>query len=212
MNSDEILKMVDAFYSNAFSNLIIFTGAVIGIVGGLIPFIMQQIQFRYFRDEKENITSHIENTINEKVKEISAEMSKKFQEEKDKLEKQFEEKFDEEIMHVRAGIFFIQGVNAINQKEYEQAANSFAIASHNAILGKDERNGQTALSNLIDICLPNLYDSNFTDTDDLNNSIKDLLEMLNKKNENKRFSNAINAIEKGVAAARKRELSSVPVI
>ena len=52
MDPTKILEMVNAFYSNAFSQLITITIWIVGgagVIGIFLPFVMQQIQIRYFR-------------------------------------------------------------------------------------------------------------------------------------------------------------------
>ena len=55
MDSLSVVESVNSFYSNAFSQLMTLTIAILAIIGVLMPLILQHIQSRSFRIEQKSL-------------------------------------------------------------------------------------------------------------------------------------------------------------
>jgi len=207
MDPNQVLEAVNAFYSDAFSNLITLTVAVMGLGGVVIPIVVYLIQFSYFRVEQDRIKSQIEDTIKKETEEMRLELLAKNQEDMLNLEKKLYDeltsKLDQKMTAINGGVYHVQGVISLNEKSYGQATVDFVTAATLSIKGKDEMNGRKELNILIEQCLPNLYNSDFDDFD-LDKPISSLMAALQTNNENRRFSEEIRAIKSLVKKTREK--------
>lgn len=204
-----ILEQVNAFYSNAFSHLLTTTLIILGFGSVVLPLVFQSLQFRSFREERENLKSQINHEIK---KELDSEIKNLFQIERENIQKQLEEELlriknqqEEQALGIKGGTFFLQANSLIDKKQYFDAAENYVFASKLLIQGKDEMNGQRTLKILTDDCMPKLTKNDFEDNPDFNKTVDDLLKTLSDLNENGRYSDSMRDITIGRTKAMIKE-------
>jgi hypothetical protein len=143
--------------------------------------------------------------------EFTETMQRLFEVEKKKIDDSIEENrkrleslIQENISAAKSGVFFLQAVGLLKEKNFPEAARDFAYAADLAFSGHDHLNGQRAMSSLIEQCLPQLNKSNFDTFADLDRNIDTLLTYLESHNEHGRFIDAISSIKQGRTNAKNK--------
>jgi hypothetical protein len=77
MDPNQILEQVNAFYSTAFSQLVTITLIILGFGGVVLPLILQNMQIRSFRVERDNLKVQIKTEIEKEIKYKLEQESKK---------------------------------------------------------------------------------------------------------------------------------------
>src|ERR1700690_2519678 len=164
----QILQAVNSYYETAFSHLLTITLAVLGFTGVILPAVFGFFQYRLFKTERSSLESQITTQIDTVKEDLKAELEQKFESEKKQLQECFKAEIDsvntkmnEEVSVAKAGTFLLQGGRNLSSKQFAQAACDYAFATQYFLLGKDEQNGQRALSALIDLCIPQLNITSF---------------------------------------------------
>jgi hypothetical protein len=98
----------------------------------------------------------------------------------------------------------LQGAQSLESKTYMLAILDYCDAASSLIKGEDEANGQKALNQLIDECLPNIRKTDFNGTIAFESSLNDLIVFLKSQNDNGRYSNYIEKIERGIKKAKMK--------
>lgn len=206
----EILSAVNGFYENAFEQLLQYTLAIIAFAGVVIPFIVGLIQWRSLKSEKENLEKLIASELlSEKSRirdELLDELKKLVESEEGKLSSRMEEKFsslDRRLEVARAGTFHIQGNSSLKASFFSAACLDFCYATEGYIKGNDENNAQRTLKLLIGSGLPKTTGSAYEQVN-LGNKIDKLIEFLESKNINGRYTDSIENIKSESKKAKER--------
>jgi hypothetical protein len=213
MDPLQVLEKVNSFYSNAFSQLLTLTIAVLAVAGVILPIVVQIIQTRTFRTEQKSLQTQISTELGAVRSELLAVIEGKFETEKGSFKKLLDEhkatidaKLNEQVLVAKGGTFFVQGKLLLNQNDYDAAAADYVTAARFLLEGQDDMNGQRALNILERNCLPQLNRESFEKDDlELDELFQGLLEILEEKNMNSRFSDTIGSIRSGLSKAKKRE-------
>lgn len=218
-----ILEKVNSFYSGAFTQLITITIAFLAIAGVILPIIFQIVQVRVAKSEQRTLQGQIEKDISLAKQELKVEIEERFKAVQDEMKKTLAAEVAivnaklEERSHVARGVsLFIQGTHQAEQKRWGAAVRDLTAAAELCFRGNDETNGQRALT-MVEQFLSNLNSKSFETVSDLDRNIDDLLEILKEKNQNGRFSDAIDRIgasrtkaKKGISSEAKTPAESAP--
>ena len=63
MDTLQLLDKVHSFYSDSFTQLITLTISILVIIGVIMPFVIQSIQVRSFKNEKKSLESLLKEEI-----------------------------------------------------------------------------------------------------------------------------------------------------
>ena len=177
------------------------TIAFLGFAGILLPIIMQIIQSRSFRHEEKSFQGLISQELLKTKNELSTTIERSFELERKKLDdsvgeklKVLESSIQEKMSVAKAGIFFLQARDLLKGNEFAEAARDFAHAAVLAFSGKDDLNGQRALNALIEKCILQLKQTDFTTFPELEENIEKLLKYLESHDGHGRFKDAISKI------------------
>jgi len=211
MDTLQVIDKLHAFYSDAFSQLIILTIAIWAFSGVVLPIIIQLIQSRSSRVQQRSLEAHISQEVATARNELNTAIKQLFQTEKENLDSYLEEKtaslkasLQEEISVAKGGIFVLQAGNFFREKKYAQAARDYAYAADHFLHGKDDQNAQRTLTSLTDECIRLLDSSSFDKVPQIERAFDALLKLLEKRNENDRFTDTISSITVGLSRAKKR--------
>jgi hypothetical protein len=198
MDPVQILEQVNAFYSTAFSQLLTTTLIILGFGSVVLPLVLQYLQIRSFRMERESLKSQI---IYEIEKELDTEIKSQFKSEMDNFQKQIDNEFiklktqqEENTLATKGSILLIQGIFLLDKGGFIDAGGSFARAAIFLLKGKDEQHCQRCLNSLVQDCLPKLNKKDFENNPNLDSTIDELLSVLGNMNENQRYQNIIDTI------------------
>jgi len=219
MDTLQLLDKVHSFYSDSFTDLMTLTISILLIIGVIMPFVLQAIQARSFKSEKESLESLIKGNIQNATIEMRSEFENIFAGEKEKLELLVKE-HSESIKQLMAeqsavsmgGTFFLQAAANYDREKYANAARDFAYSAIKCFEGKEETNGQRALRRLVKDCLPNLNKADFKAIPDLEKNIGSLVDQLTKMDEYGRFRDDIDNINRLVARAKEKEFDEKEII
>ena len=212
MDTLQLIDKVHSYYSDSFTQLMYLTISILFIIGVIMPFVLQAIQARSFKNERKSLESLIKGDIQNATIEMRSEFENIFTGEKEKLELLVKEQSEsikqlmaEQSAVSKGGTFFLQAAANYDQKTYSLAAKDFAFSALKYFEGKEEINGQRALKRLINDCLPNLNGADFEAIPDLEKHIDSLVDQLSKMSEYGRFRDNIDEIKKLVAKAKKKK-------
>lgn len=210
MDTLQLIDKVHSYYSDSFTQLMYLTVSILVIIGVIMPFVLQSLQARSFRSEKDSLESLIKGEIQNARIEMKSVIEKMFTKKKEDMQQLLDEKIkamkqlmEEEVDTAKGGIFFLQGQKLIEKEDYSLAARDMAFAATLYFPGKEDSNGQRALDIFLNDCLPNVVSSDFEEIPDFDNIINDLLDKIEEKNKNHRFDDDRDSIKRGVAKAKK---------
>jgi hypothetical protein len=136
-----------------------------------------------------------------------SELKKKIQLEEENLALRLEEKFsifERKLECARASSFHIQGNSHLGKEYFSIAADDFCNATEGYLQGDDELNGQRTLRLLIENCLPKIHKDEYDELE-LDSKINELIETLKSRNNNNRYHDHIERLNKSRKAAKSRE-------
>jgi|AntAceMinimDraft_16_1070373.scaffolds.fasta_scaffold00024_64 hypothetical protein len=227
------LQILDKLHS-LYYDVMIFFGILVAFIGILLPLFINFYQTKKLKIEKENlkqellveIKSEIKNEFDlyeEKFKEKIEKMEIGFKEKIEKMEIGFKEKiekmeigFKEKIEKMEIGfekksdamsgmVFHVQGRFELNKRYYAQSLVSYIYASSFYLEGEDYGNFQRVTKTICESCFPMLFSSDFDIVNDLEKRVNNFIKLLTKYNNKARYTNLINALEKELLKAKKRE-------
>lgn len=206
-----IINNVNSLYSTAISQFTSYTLGVVALVGVLIPALVTVIQVRSLKAEKESLEKYISDEVNKAKlvikEEMLQEIKRQIQSEENELTFRLEEKFsnfEKKLECAQASSFHIQGNGHLSRDMPAMAAEDFCDATHGYLDGGDELNGQRTLRMLIEDCLPKMYESDFEDVE-IDKKIDDLIVLLKEHNNNNRYLDQIDRLNKARKTAKSRK-------
>lgn len=195
-----LLNMVDTFYNNAWNRLIV----VLAIAGVAWPLILKAYSDYRVRIKEEKLEKKFSEKI-QKLNESNLELiNKKNDANMEKLEKFISEQIGNIEMKLNTstgGIFHVQGNVNFEKKQFRDALDSYFVAFHYLYDGKDEQNLQNVINNIIK-CYTRIEDLPLLI--EVESEHVDLIEKLLKINENSRYKNTIDKIEKTFNTSKKK--------
>lgn len=148
----ELISNVDSFYNSAWNKLIIVGSLAFGVIGILVPLVIQWYQKKTLKISEELLKKDIENQILKLKSELVLEINKTLEE---RLEK-FEEKIDIASASHNAKTFHLEGNSLFNQGQIAQALADFVIAARDYSYVEDYPNLNGVLNFILQSCLPKL--------------------------------------------------------
>ena len=214
-DSLSIIDKVNAFYSGAFSQLMTLTIAILGFAGVVIPLLIQFLQSRSFRIERDSLRDFVRQEVSLARAQLLTDLEADFGERSKNIQQQIlleiDSKFHKlrkELQVAKAGLFHLQGNSRMAESIYVLAIQDYCIAAEGFITAEDERNAQTVLRLIGTNCLPEINKDDFELPIQFGKKLEDLLTFLKAHNENGRYGIFIDEITTGLALARKREKPS----
>ncbi|MCD6069347.1 MAG: hypothetical protein K0S33_4173 [Bacteroidetes bacterium] len=167
----ELLTKVNDFYESAWNKLIIIGTVSFGVIGIIVPIVIQWYQKKTLKISEELLKKDTEaKTLkikSELLKEINASLEKRLQE--------FEIKVENITSSAEAKTFHLQGNTNLSQKRTLEALSDYIIASEGYIKCTDYINLQRVLESISKDCISQLSIEEITDLKITDNSDLDLL-------------------------------------
>lgn len=193
----EVLSQVNAFYSNAFSNLVIFTVSLLAFVGVFIPVVVDIYQRRRFQHDKDALLAELRSETETHILELEQSIEAKVHEHLEKHHQELDvilENAKKDTSHALGGIFFIQAKAAERRQKFEVALMNFLYTAKHCIDSEDEMNLGRSLNN-IERTVPKTHINKFINGDNPELEFGKVVEMISKFNANGRYQDQINRIE-----------------
>ncbi len=148
----ELINKVDSFYNSAWDKLVLVGTVSFGLIGFIVPLIIQWYQKRTLKLSEELLKKEIENQTlklkNEIVKEVTEGMELKILD--------YESRVSKFNASANARAFHLQGNLTLNDGGFQSALGDYITSSFNYLKCDDYLNLQTVLTLIADSCIPNL--------------------------------------------------------
>jgi hypothetical protein len=155
----ESLKDVTAFYSNAWSMLMVYLTVLIAFVGFVLPHIMK----REFKNTVEVLKNDIQTSISEREKNMRSEIEQAVIKEARALEERFAEETREirqimarELARARGMGANVQAAMHLQAHQFRDAMRAFTAAAHLYLDAEDDLNFRDVMRGAIDVCAPKI--------------------------------------------------------
>ncbi|MDP8202518.1 MAG: hypothetical protein P9M11_10325 [Candidatus Tenebribacter burtonii] len=205
------LQILDKLHS-LYYDVMIFFGILVAFIGILLPLFINFYQTKKLKIEKENLKQELLVEIKSEIKNEFDLYEEKFKEKIEKMEIGFKEKiekmeigFEKKSDAMSGMVFHVQGRFELNKRYYAQSLVSYIYASSFYLEGEDYGNFQRVTKTICESCFPMLFSSDFDIVNDLEKRVNNFIKLLTKYNNKARYTNLINALEKELLKAKKRE-------
>jgi hypothetical protein len=148
----EVITHINEFYDSAWQKLIIAGALLIGIVGILVPLIIQFYQKKLIDSKQLELKQHINAVIYEKQIELASLINQTISENANK----FKIQQDKDLNKLTAKIHHMHGLFFAHQKLYARAIQDYCIAINFFQIAGDFINVQNSIENIITDCIPYL--------------------------------------------------------
>ncbi len=193
MDPSEILKMLNDFYTNAFSQLMTLAIAIFGLGGIILPIVSTFLQNRSLKNERDSLMSQMKNELQEDIQ-------KKFDDERKKIKKETNKK----VLNVQGMVFFQQALSSTKEEDFINAAMSYCWTIGSLLTSKDDMNAGRAVDNLISTVLPFIYKEDYEESDQLSESIEKLIEKMEENNSGNKYFDDIGKIKELVKKGKTK--------
>jgi hypothetical protein len=222
----EILEKVNAFYDTQWNHFLIYTAVLVGVVGVLVPILLQFYQTRMFKKEEDATSNRIKQQIKDMKSEIADALTLEFKHSQEETsialasnQKQVDEevvrlredfaklvdvakkKLEKDISGAQAGLFHIQG-NTQAKTYPPLAIESYISAACYDIIAEDEYHLRRVLVNISD-CLKKVTKVAFQDESHFA-GFSPMIETLEKIYTNNQYTDIIKDLKKEMTAAKER--------
>lgn len=200
----DILDKVDSFYSKSFNTLLLLITAMIGIVGGVIPFVISLYQARLIKKENINLQESISNEVDSRLSKLKEELRVENENRAIELKsnisdgmRKMEDKYNDEIKKLRAESLgkisnVIAGTFLIN-KVYRESAIFYFQAGLNYMTYKSHSDLKNVIKHLVKKVVPNLSPD---DSDvDVNERYKKFIDRLSLFNTESMYDDSIEELK-----------------
>ncbi|WP_155831834.1 hypothetical protein [Hylemonella gracilis] len=210
MDSLQLLNTVNGFYDQAFNKLLIVTFGVIAFIGVLVPLVVGWVQIRSLRTEKDSISRDLKSEIETEKRRIREAIEQSVRDEMKNARSEFARRIEElsgdlkkSAAAAEARALHIQGISSLERGNAPSSVEDFAAAVPLYIAANDELNAQRCIESLIDFCLPRTDKEEFKRYK-VKGYCEILLKSLRESDENGRYFNSIEKIEKALDLASNR--------
>lgn len=187
----ELISNVDSFYNSAWNKLIIVGSLAFGVIGIIVPLVIQWYQKKTLKISEELLKKNIENQTLKLKSELMTEITQTLE---TKL-KNFEEKIDKESASHNAKTFHLQGNSLHNKGLISEALGDFIIAARDYSYVEDYSNLRSILNFILNECLPKLSQEEVTDLKILQNcDLDQVLTEIEKKDDKGVFIQTLREI------------------
>lgn len=173
----ELINNVDSFYNSAWDKLIIVGSVAFGVIGILVPFVIQWYQKKTLKISEELLKKEIESQ-NTKIK---AELLEDINQTLNERIEVFEKKIEKLNASTNAKAFHLQGNSQLDEGFISGALSDYITASHDYLICEDFSNLQTVLRLILNDCIDKLSTEEINDLKISDNC--DLEELLNEISE-----------------------------
>ena len=190
-NGLELINKVDSFYNSAWDKLILVGSVAFGVIGILVPFVIQWYQKKSLKISEELMKKEMENQTLKLKSELLDDINKTL-EERIKI---FEEKIEKLNASTNAKTFHLQGNGNLKSGDMLNAIADYITCAEDYIICEDYSNLQTILRLILNDCLPNLSIEEIEDLKISHNCHLDTL-----------LDNLTNIEDKGAFSQKIREI------
>ena len=188
----ELLEKVNNFYNSAWDKLIIIGTISFGIIGIVIPLLIQWYQKKVLKLSEERLTKEIE----KKTAIMQKQFKKTIQEEIENRINEYEQKIETLNASSNAKAFHIQANGNLEKQYFSDALVDYIIASDDYSKSEDYGNLQTTLRLICDECIPKLSTEEINDIKiSENQDLNKLLETLTENDKNGILTKQIRQIK-----------------
>lgn len=205
----QILERVNAFYTGAFSQLVVFTVGLLALVGVLVPIAIATYQNRQIKHDQKTLNDKIENDLSAVRLALAEQLAKDLSARDDAIKSLIEDakrEIAEEVKKIdelgSARSFHLQALSNRESAPSSSAADSLAAACSYA-KGGDERNLRSVLS-LWSNCIERVTAEDFK-LYDYEDDSQLAIKALDALNANGRYTEDVRAIRRGVEEAKNRK-------
>jgi hypothetical protein len=180
----DLISKVDAFYNSAWNKLILFGSILFGVVGVVVPLVIQWYQKRVLRVAEEGLRVRLGKEIRE---ELMRAIENRFNDQQRQIQ----------VLQAAANskILFAQAKFSIEKNAYKGALGELVTASASSMECDDYRTLQEILDYIHSTCLPNLSLEEISDLSTANVcDLASFLESLSKKDDRAMFQTKIGEI------------------
>lgn len=187
-NGIELINKVDSFYNSAWDKLIVVGSVAFGVIGILVPFVIQWYQKKSLTISEELMKKEMENQVFRLKSELLIDINKTL-EERIKI---FEEKIEKLNASTNAKTFHLQGNGNLKSGEILEALSDYITCAEDYIICEDYSNLQNVLRVILNDCLPKLSLEEIEDLKISHNcNLETLLDNLTNKEDKGTFSQII---------------------
>ena len=199
MDPIELVHQLNDLYTNAFNQLIIITSLMIGFGGFILPILLQVLQTKSIKIEREALETKIIELTNKQKTELNSEVNHLFEKEKNEIR----DFMDCESAKSQGLSYAVQGGVYLQNHNYRDATASYLDAVLCLLKGKDENNLWAAFDDLA-IAMPKLTPDDLDEEINIEFKTVSLIEILKKKDENGRYSRNIETLKKTLNKIKKK--------
>lgn len=221
-----VLQSVDQFYATSWNHLLICGSVAIGIVGVVIPLMLQIYQRRAMRLEKSEIHAAIISQIEKELVEARQEDKKVLEEKIAAAIKTLEERLSRDRAELEEGVRKLEstlrkGIAGVNggalhvQTNAMLTDNNYAMAFRSAVDGlswyvdaDDHSNMRSLFKVLTKGCLPHMTKAQMDEMEDDKKVFGDVMKKITEWDAKQDFSDALKEAKVALKAASER----VPVV
>lgn len=199
-----ILTKLNDLYSGALNQIITYTIGLMAFVGILVPSLISYLQNKQFRRDHESIKLEILAELKERNEVLEKELAERVDKEFNLIKVNMLREITEKSAQVSGRVNHNQATMCQKDGFYNHATRAAIWAANDYLIGKHEGNLVKILSHLPSL-LSQLDKSILEEESDIETMLNAMLEQLEKFNENGRYSNEVENIQKALRAAKKRE-------
>lgn len=180
----ELINRVDQYYQSAWDNI----KYTLLVISTLAAWFFLYFQKKEFKEKELNIKKELDDKFKELEKLIKNQLDNELKKELEQLENKIIKKTE----FAEAGVFFLQGNFFLEKEDFELATISFSNSIFSILKSTKYRNLDKAFDLLIK-SIDNIKAENFKQSQSFE-KVNELIEELNKNNENGIFSDKISIL------------------
>jgi hypothetical protein len=207
VTSLDVLQKVDAFYSNAFTHLLVFISILGAFVGLVVPILWYFLQKRELRLQEAQLKTHMQAFIEDAKREIITNIEDRFEagkKEFGELEERLQHNIDKYGGRAMGSVLHLQGNSDMQRQMYVAAVVSYLEATYHYIKAEDMSNLIRVLGTLADTVFPKLTKEDL-DKELIQERFEPFLRTLGKLNDKGVFSDHIQNLGREFQAIYRRE-------
>ena len=218
----QVMQYLDQFYTTSWNHLLICGSVAVGIVGVVIPILIQIYQRRTMRHERSQIreamVGQVSTAVHNLMEQEKALLEEKIEAGTKSLEErlardraELEERVRKTEVGLRRGIagasgtiFHVQTNSLIERKEYEAAFTSGMIGLSDFVEGEDHLNLRRLLQVISERCLPGMKKAQLDEMEEDKKVFHGVMAKIKKWDVNNDFADAVAEAKRAFKAACER--------
>jgi len=181
---------------------------LIGLVGVLVPVIVQFYQNRILKIESETLANFLRDELNKVKIELSEQTKSEMERQKALLKEKIEEietELKTKISAVKGVSFHVQGLLSLTQEKFSESLEVLTTAASFYLEGEDELNLRRVLIMIAETCLPEVTKKDLSPSPRIEKNLQSLVKELESKNINNRYFDLIHSISTELQLAKERD-------